>query len=218
MRQAVQAGGDGTGFQFALDVGCCGGRGFRVTYSIPFAVLWVAWGLSWVIAARWASPVAARPKARQEWGYWALVVAGAVLIGLNFRTGERGMQWMPFDTLEQILFVVALAGLGFTWWARFHLGTLWSGRVTRKAHHRIIKTGPYAIVRHPIYAGISLALVATVLLRPGWLGLIGAALIIASFVIKYRLEERFLLQELGPEYADYRMTVAALVPFFTARG
>ena len=185
-------------------------------YSVPFAVLWVAWLVSWAVAARWASRVAARPGARQELGYWALVVGGAVLMGANFMTGARGMQWMPFGTMEQILFVVALAGLGVTWWARIHLGTLWSGRVTRKEHHRIVKTGPYAIVRHPIYAGISLALIATALLRPGWAGFAGAALIIASFVIKYRLEERFLMDELGPEYKAYRKQVPALVPFFTS--
>ena len=189
-----------------------------MTYSIPFAVLWVAWGASWAIAARWASRPAARPAAKEEWLYWALVGAGSVLMGFNFWTGQRGMEWMPFDTKEQILLVLALAGLGTTWWARIHLGTLWSGRVTRKEHHRIVKTGPYAIVRHPIYAGISLALIATALLRPGWAGIGGAALIIASFVIKYRLEERFLMEELGPEYKTYRKQVAALVPFFTGRG
>lgn len=111
-----------------------------MTYSIPFAVLWLAWGLSWAVAARWASRAAARPAAKQEWLYWALVVVGAVLMGFNFWTGERGMQWMPFDTKEQILFMLAVAGLGVTWWARIHLGTLWSGRVTRKEHHRIVKT------------------------------------------------------------------------------
>ncbi len=124
------------------------------------------------------------------------------------------MDWMPFDTKEQILLVLALVGLGITWWARIHLGTLWSGSVTRKAHHKIIKTGPYAIVRHPIYSGISLALIATALLRPGVFGIAGVALIIASFVIKYRLEERFLMEELGPEYLHYRKQVPALVPFF----
>jgi protein-S-isoprenylcysteine O-methyltransferase Ste14 len=125
------------------------------------------------------------------------------------------MEWMPFDTKEQVLFVLAVAGLGFTWWARIHLGTLWSGTVTRKVHHKVIKTGPYAIVRHPIYTGISVALIATALLRPGWFGLAGVVLIIASFVIKYRLEERFLMEVLGPEYAAYRKKVPALVPFWT---
>ena len=58
----------------------------------------------------------------------------------------------------------------------------------------------------------------TALLRPGWAGILGAVLIIASFVIKYRLEERLLMEELGPEYKTYRKQVAALVPFFTGRG
>lgn len=185
-----------------------------MTYSIPFAVLWPAWGISWAVASVWASKAAVRAAARQQWLYWAMVAAGAVALGLNFATGTGRMEWMPFGTAEQILFVVALAGLGLTWWARLHLGTLWSGTVTRKAHHRIVKTGPYAIVRHPIYSGLSVALIATALLRPGWLGIAGAALIIASFVVKYRLEERFLMQELGPEYIAYRKHVPALVPFF----
>jgi protein-S-isoprenylcysteine O-methyltransferase Ste14 len=185
-------------------------------YSMPFAVLWLAWALAWLVAARWASKAAARPPAREQLLYWALVAGGSVAIVLNFATDFRAMQWMPFDTMEQILFVVALAGLAVTWWARFHLGSLWSGTVTRKAHHKVIKTGPYAIVRHPIYAGISLALIATVLLRPGWLGLLGAAMIIASFVIKYRLEERFLMQELGPEYKHYKKETPALVPFLAS--
>jgi protein-S-isoprenylcysteine O-methyltransferase Ste14 len=187
-------------------------------YSIPFAVLWPAWGLSWAVAALWSSKAAARPPMRDQLLYWAMVGVGSVLIVYGFVDGSRVMTWMPFDTTEQILFVVALAGLGVTWWARIHLGTLWSGTVTRKAHHKIIQTGPYAIVRHPIYAGISLALIATVLLRPSWLGAIGVVLIIASFVIKYRLEEQFLMQELGPEYKSYRKQVPALVPFFTGRG
>jgi protein-S-isoprenylcysteine O-methyltransferase Ste14 len=185
-------------------------------YSMPFAVLWLAWALAWLVAARWASKAAARPPAREQLLYWALVAGGSVAIVLNFATDFRVMQWMPFDTMEQILFVVALAGLAVTWWARLHLGSLWSGTVTRKAHHKVIKTGPYAIVRHPIYAGISLALIATVLLRPGWLGLLGAAMIIASFVIKYRLEERFLMQELGPEYKHYKKETPALVPFLAS--
>ena len=93
----------------------------------------------------------------------------------------------------------------------------WAAGTLRKKK-QLATTGPYAIVRHPIYSGLSLAILATVLLRPGWLGLLGAAMIIASFVIKYRLEERLLMEELGPEYKTYRKNVAALVPFFTGRG
>ena len=117
-----------------------------------------------------------------------------------------------------MLFGIAVAGLAFAWWARIHLGTLWSGRVTRKAGHRVVDTGPYGIVRHPIYTGLIAAMLATALLRPGPFGIAGIALIALSFVIKYRLEERFLMEELGPEYAAYRKRVPALVPFWPMRG
>jgi protein-S-isoprenylcysteine O-methyltransferase Ste14 len=86
--------------------------------------------------------------------------------------------------------------------------------VTRKADHRVVDTGPYRLVRHPIYTGLIAAMIATALLRPGLFGIAGVALIALSFVIKYRLEERFLMEELGPEYAAYRKRVPALVPFW----
>ena len=60
---------------------------------------------------------------RQQWLYWTLVVVGAVALGFNFATGTGRIEWMPFGTAEQILFVLALAGLGVTWWARLEPGT-----------------------------------------------------------------------------------------------
>ena len=106
-------------------------------------------------------------------------------------------------------------GLAFTWWARLHLGTLWSGNVTRKEGHRVIDTGPYGLVRHPIYTGLLLAIFATLLLRPGWYGLGSAAFFTIGFVTKLRLEERFLKAELGPDdYEAYQARVPMLVPFW----
>ena len=109
-----------------------------MTYSLAFAILWVAWMISWAVAAVWASRPQARPHEKDERFYWLLTVAGAVLLFLNFRTGRLEMEWTSPDWIEWLLFAVAALGLAFTWWARIHLGTLWSGRVTRKAEHHII--------------------------------------------------------------------------------
>ena len=186
-----------------------------MTYSYAFAVLWSAWMISWALGALWASEAAARPPQREERFYWLLTLAGAVLIMVNFRNGRLDMVWTQPDWVEWSLFGLALIGLAFTWWARLHLGRLWSGRITRKADHKIIDTGPYGLVRHPIYTGILLALLATALLKPGPGGVAGFALLAISFVIKARLEERFLMQELGAEaYAGYRRRVPMLVPFW----
>ena len=107
------------------------------------------------------------------------------------------------------------AGFAFAWWARLHLGKLWSAFVTRKDEHRIIDSGPYGIVRHPIYTGIILAAVAVAILKGNLYAFTGALLIVAGFWIKARLEERFLSEQLGPEaYAVYRSRVPMLIPFF----
>ncbi|HWF37644.1 MAG TPA: isoprenylcysteine carboxylmethyltransferase family protein [Candidatus Acidoferrales bacterium] len=116
------------------------------------------------------------------------------------------------------LFALALAGLCFTWWARLHLGRLWSRWVVRKEHHRVVQSGPYALVRHPIYTGVSLALIATAMLAGNFFACLGAALMVLSFYMKARLEERFLRDQLGATiYDEYARRVPMLVPFSRRR-
>jgi len=84
--------------------------------------------------------------------------------------------------------------------------------VTLKTEHRIIKTGPYSITRHPIYTGMLLALVGMVLVRDTVVGLIGFAFIATGFVLKLRHEERMLTEHFGDDYRVYRQEVPALIP------
>ena len=106
------------------------------------------------------------------------------------------------------------AGIAFAWWARIHLGRLWSAQITRKADHHIVDTGPYGLTRHPIYTGMLIAVLATMAAKGTLLGIAGALLIAASFYVKARLEERFLREELGAEaYDGYSRRVPMLVPF-----
>jgi protein-S-isoprenylcysteine O-methyltransferase Ste14 len=112
-----------------------------------------------------------------------------------------------------MLDAAALCGFAFTWWARMHLGQLWSSSVTRKTNHQVVDTGPYALVRHPIYTGVIVATVATAVQRGTALSLTGAALMILGWYVKARLEERFLREQLGPDnYDAYARQVPMLVP------
>ncbi|MEQ1770753.1 MAG: isoprenylcysteine carboxylmethyltransferase family protein [Devosia sp.] len=189
-----------------------------MSYSLPFAVLWCVWFAAWFGAGIFASRPEKRPRLSREARYWAVTAAGGVLLYLNFRTtGGLQVQWTVAGALEWALLVVAAIGLGFTWWARVHLGVLWSGNVTRKPGHRVVETGPYGLVRHPIYTGILLAVYATALLRPGWYGLAGCVVMTLGFIDKIRLEEAFLGEILGSEYAAYRARVPMLVPFLPKR-
>jgi protein-S-isoprenylcysteine O-methyltransferase Ste14 len=101
-----------------------------------------------------------------------------------------------------------------TWLARIYLGRLWSSAITRKEQHRLIETGPYAVVRHPIYTGIITAVMATAITEGTVVALVGAALITFGLWVKARTEERFLMVELGADrYGSYCHRVPMLFPF-----
>ena len=102
-------------------------------------------------------------------------------------------------------------GLGFAIWACVHLGRNWSGTVTLKADHALIRTGPYRRVRHPIYSGALLALAGTVL-AVGECGVIAFALVFLAVLRRVRVEEKHLRASF-PDYDHYRRETAALIPF-----
>lgn len=112
---------------------------------------------------------------------------------------QRTISILP-STVTAVLWLVWLAG------------KMWSAVVTVKAEHRIIKTGPYTLTRHPIYTGMLLAVVGTVLVRDTVASLIGCALITTGFVLKLRQEERMLTGHFGDDYRVYREQVPALIP------
>jgi protein-S-isoprenylcysteine O-methyltransferase Ste14 len=122
--------------------------------------------------------------------------------------------WLVARTEAWICVGLIALGIAFSAWARLHLGALWSATVTRKSGHRIVDTGPYKLVRHPIYTGILLAVYATAAAKGTVLGLAGALLITIGIWMKARLEERWLRSELGADaYDAYRRKVSMLVPF-----
>ena len=110
-----------------------------------------------------------------------------------------------------------VAGLGLAVWARLHLGRYWSGTITLKEGHRLIRSGPYAMVRHPIYTGIITAMVGTAITVGTVSGTLGVLLLLAAYLLKIRREERFLACEFGEEYARYRKDVNSLFPLPTAK-
>ncbi|HZI89483.1 MAG TPA: isoprenylcysteine carboxylmethyltransferase family protein [Candidatus Polarisedimenticolia bacterium] len=114
-------------------------------------------------------------------------------------------------------FLITFLGMALTWWARVYLGRNWSGTVTLKEGHELVRTGPYRLTRHPIYTGLILALAGTALARDtvgGWLGL---GLIVLGFVLKLRGEERLLTEHFGEAYRAYQAEVPQLIPGLKAR-
>jgi protein-S-isoprenylcysteine O-methyltransferase Ste14 len=186
--------------------------------SLVFGIIWIGWIVSWIVAAFWSANTEKRVVTWETWLYRALIVIGALLLFHSTRRllGESRLWHVGLDG-AYALAGVTLAGILFAWWARLHLGRLWSGAITRKEDHRVIDTGPYALVRHPIYTGLILAIVATAAAQATVTGCLGAAVIAFGLWIKARIEERFLTAELGAEaYGAYRRRVPMLVPFLPA--
>ena len=98
-------------------------------------------------------------------------------------------------------------------WARFALGRNWSGTVTVKHDHELVRSGPYAIVRHPIYSGFLLGLLGTVIVRGSLGALLGLGVIVLVLRLKSLTEESFMLEQFGSQYTAYQRDVKALVPF-----
>lgn len=180
-----------------------------------FLLVWVVWGLSWLIAAIWAGPTRRRLPAGWEAVYRVPVAIGFLLLlpVISRRLGAAPL-WHVGLGGAYALSLVTIAGLLFTWWARLHLGRLWSSAVTVKEGHRVVDTGPYALVRHPIYTGLIVAAFGSAVAEASVPALIGLALCIFGFWLKAQFEERFLAAELGADrYGAYRRRVPMLIPF-----
>jgi protein-S-isoprenylcysteine O-methyltransferase Ste14 len=184
-----------------------------------FKVIWIGWVVSWVAASFWSGHTAKRATTYETWIYRAVIFAGAILIApWTAKALDERPAWQIGYYGAYTLVSVMLMGLALTWWARIHLGRLWSSAITRKEKHRLVETGPYAFVRHPIYTGLIIALLATAATEATPVALLGALLIVIGLWVKARAEERFLLAELGPDaYESYSRRVPMLVPFVPHR-
>ena len=185
-----------------------------MTAEVVMRAVWVVWWVLWMVAAFWSDRTAKAPPRRYELLYRFFPAAGIVLLfgAVRAQSGEITL-WRTPDAVAWAMVALAIAGFLFTWWARIHLGRLWSSSVSRKAQHHIVDTGPYGIVRHPIYTGIIVASAATAGLRGTGQAWLGMSVMTLGWYIKARLEERFLRDELGPSYDMYSRRVPMLVPF-----
>jgi protein-S-isoprenylcysteine O-methyltransferase Ste14 len=183
--------------------------------SETFQIIWIGWVVSWVAASVWSGRTEKRATTHEAWIYRTIIFIGAILIApWTARLLSEGPYWRVGYYAAYALVGVMLVGLALTWWARIELGRLWSSAITRKEAHRLVATGPYAFVRHPIYTGIIIALLATAATEATLVALLGALFIAVGLWVKARAEECFLLAELGPEvYEPYRRRVPMLVPF-----
>jgi protein-S-isoprenylcysteine O-methyltransferase Ste14 len=193
-----------------------------VSVSLAVNILWVVWYTTWIGAVIWSGKT--RTQLRTDIAGPNRYLAGFGSLLLFLPTASHGAGhgpwrlltgrlWRSESVIDWAFFALTVAAFAFCWWARLHLGRLWSGFVTLKEDHRVVDTGPYGLVRHPIYAGAIFAALMTALIRATPMALIGFVLFALGFWMTARIEERFLREELGAGvYDDYSRRVGMLLP------
>lgn len=187
----------------------------KIIHGSVIAALWGLWLIYWAVSAFGVKPTRREESNWSRLSYMALIVLGAALM----MSQNLGWSWLHerFVPRTEAWFwcgaAVLAAGLGFTVWARISLGTNWSATVTVKERHELVRSGPYAWTRHPIYSGLLLALFGNAIAIGEWRGLVALVPFAAGFIRKMIVEERFMMEQFGEAYARYRAEVPALVPF-----
>jgi protein-S-isoprenylcysteine O-methyltransferase Ste14 len=175
---------------------------------------WTAFIAVWLVTAIRTKRTRTAESFLGQLPYRLVTVAGVLLIFPNRYTIEvlrtHILPWGPI--FLDIGAVLTALGILFAFWARFHLGRNWSGNVTIKADHELIRTGPYARIRHPIYTGILLALFGTGLANDLWRSALGFGLVLFGFWLKARREESVLEREFGVGFADHVRATGMFVP------
>jgi protein-S-isoprenylcysteine O-methyltransferase Ste14 len=140
----------------------------------------------------------------------ALIV---VLVILMIRLGVfRGHSGGTGPLRAGIGLALFAAGLAFAIWARLHIGRNWGAPMTRKDEPELVTSGPYRLVRHPIYSGILAAGVGTAIAL-GWPWLIAVGLAGIYFIYSATVEERYLSEQFPEDYPAYKRSTKMLVPF-----
>lgn len=180
-----------------------------------FPAMWAAYLAYWQVMSR-----DVKATEREEPGLERLVrlvaMLGAVVLLAYPRITIPPLGWR-FLPVGDFWFwagaAVTAGGLLFSVWARRHLGKNWSQAVSMKKDHELITSGPYALVRHPIYTGLLAALVGSAMARGEWRGLLAVALVAMVLWRKLRLEEEWMRARFGDAYETYAHRVRRLAPY-----
>lgn len=173
--------------------------------------LWACW-IAWAFPFIFRAPHFQRRQSVTVRGPTRLgVLLQAAAFVLAFAgAGPPRTGWAPLICA----LILGIAAATLAWTSVAHLGKQFRIHAGLYADHELVRTGPYAVMRHPIYTSVLAILLATlVLLTPAALGVIAVALCVAGTEVRLRGEDRLLASRFGKEFEDYRRRVRAYVPF-----
>jgi protein-S-isoprenylcysteine O-methyltransferase Ste14 len=127
--------------------------------------------------------------------------------------GPLNNQFLPHRLSIALLgAALVVAGIGFAIWARRHLGKNWSAEVTIREEHKLIRSGPYKYIRHPIYTGLLAAVLGTAIVVSEYRALVSLAIFVIGWTLKAKKEEGFLALEFGPTFEEHKRLTGFFLP------
>jgi protein-S-isoprenylcysteine O-methyltransferase Ste14 len=148
----------------------------------------------------------------------ATLAAFVLLYSGDRRFGVLNRRFLPWhDWIFDVGAALTWAGVAFAIWARHDIGRYWSAGVALKAGHQLIRTGPYARIRHPIYTGMLLALAGTALAIGRYRGIVAFAIILTGFIWKSKREEALLAGQFGAAFEEHRRDAGFFLPRLSGR-
>lgn len=175
--------------------------------ELVFAFGWGAFWLYWLVAAF------SMKRGRVLWARDLRIrVAVVVVVVLLVRFGFRGHSPNTDPARAAVGLLLFTVGLCFAIWARVHIGRNWGTPMTQKINPELVTSGPYGLVRHPIYSGILVAAVGTAVAL-NWLWLTAVGLAAIYFIYSATVEERYMTAQFPDAYPTYKRSTKMLLPF-----
>lgn len=173
-----------------------------------YVILAAGWALWFApFLRRWNQRAASKSDNRSRWGMLLEFIAYAMV--------WQGHFWLRHPAAWRVWAAVALFAVGalLSWTATSALGVHLRFEAAVSDGHELIRSGPYAIVRHPIYASMLAVLLATgILLTPWKLFAAALAVFLIGTEIRVRTEDSLLAGHFGNEFSEYRKSVPAYIP------
>lgn len=185
--------------------------------KIGLSLIWISLLLFWILSGRNNKQSIHKESFFKRFLlYWLPLLIAMLLLG----PGE----WFGHSLIREnfvehtnlvggIGLLISFMGLLIACWSRYLLGKNWSLSVQKKENHELIKSGPYSILRHPIYTGILLIFIGNTIIVGDYRGIIAVLIVFISFWFKLKKEEKWLIEIFGEDYHNYKKTTKAILPY-----
>lgn len=178
----------------------------------PAALLWIIFSIYWGIAGRNSAPTKTSESKASKWFHQIVLNLALLLLFLPVPGLNSWFLPQRFHFLVIIGAIVQAAFILLAAWARRHLGRNWSGAVRIGVDHELVRTGPYRLLRHPIYTAMLGMFLGTAISSSQYHALLGVAILVLAYLRKSRMEEQILQQTFGAAYDAYRHETWGLIP------